>query len=245
LFDDSDVIGRWLTIGTGVYQVVGVFTDGGGEGERAKIYIPISTAQAAYNGADRVHMLLFTVGDATVEQTAAIEQRLRANLGAAHKFAPQDKQAVRIRNNVEQSQSIRRIFEMLSQFVWIMAAGTILAGVVGVSNIMMIAVRERTKEIGIRKALGAHPRHIVGSVVQEAVTLTAGAGYIGLCAGVGALKLLAVFVPKNEMFADPSIDLRVALTATLVLVIAGALAGLFPARAAARVNPIAALRDEG
>lgn len=245
LYGDRNAVGRRLTIGTGVYQVVGVFTDEGGEGERSKVYVPITTAQAAYNGADRVNMMMFTVGDATVEQTAAIEQRLRANLGAAHRFDATDKQAIRVRNNVEQSRSIRKIFAMLSQFVWIMAAGTILAGVVGISNIMMIVVRERTKEIGIRKALGAHPRHIVGSVVQEAVTLTAGAGYLGLCAGVGALRLLAAFVPKNEMFADPSIDLGVAVTATLVLIAAGALAGLFPARAAARVNPIVALRDEG
>lgn len=245
LFDQDEAIGRWITIGPGTYQVIGIFTDDGGEGERAKIYIPITTAQAAFSGGTRVHTLMLTVGDATLKQTEFVEQRLREQLARAHDFNPTDKQALRVRNNVEQSQSIRRIFAMLSQFVWIMAAGTILAGVVGISNIMMIAVSERTKEIGIRKALGAHPRHIIGSVVQEAVVLTTGAGYLGLCAGVGALQLLATVVPKNEMFANPSIDLRVAVTATLVLIVAGALAGLFPARAAARVNPIVALRDEG
>lgn len=123
-------------------------------------------------------------------------------------------------------------------------AGTIVAGVVGISNIMMIVVRERTKEIGIRKALGAHPRHIIGSVVQEAIALTAAAGYVGLCAGVGLLALISSLIPKNEMFADPSIDIRVALAATAVLMISGTLAGLFPALAAAKVNPIVALRDE-
>lgn len=245
LFDQEDAIGRWITIGPGTYQVVGVFTDDGGEGERAKIYIPITTAQAAFSGGSRVHTLMLTVGNASLEQTKIVESRLRDQLARAHDFAATDKQALRVRNNVEQSQSIRRIFAMLSQFVWIMAAGTILAGVVGISNIMMIVVRERTKEIGIRKALGARPGHIIGSVVQEAVVLTTGAGYLGLCAGVGALQLLAALVPKNEMFANPSIDLGVAVTATLVLIAAGALAGLFPARAAARVNPIVALRDEG
>lgn len=245
LFDQENAIGRWITIGPGMYQVVGIFTDDGGEGERAKIYIPITTAQAAFSGGTRVHTLMLTVGDATLEQTGIVEHRLREQLARAHDFDAGDKQALRVRNNVEQSRSIRRIFTMLSQFVWIMAAGTILAGVVGISNIMMIVVRERTKEIGIRKALGAHPRHIIGSVVQEAVVLTTGAGYMGLCAGVASLQLLSAFVPKNEMFANPSIDLGVAVTATLVLIAAGALAGLFPARAAAKVNPIVALRDEG
>ncbi len=245
LFGQDDAIGRWITVGPGMYQVVGVFTDDGGEGERAKIYIPITTAQAAFTGGTRVHTLMLTVGEATPEQTKIVERHLREQLARAHDFAASDKQALRVRNNVEQSQSIHRIFAMLSLFVWIMAAGTILAGVVGVSNIMMIIVRERTKEIGIRKALGAHPRHIVGSVVQEAIALTTGAGYLGLCAGVGALQLVSLLIPKNEMFADPSIDLGVAISATLVLITAGALAGLFPALAAARVNPIVALRDEG
>jgi putative ABC transport system permease protein len=245
LFGDGSAIGRWLNIGSVAYQVVGVFTDDGGEGERSKIYIPISTAQAAYSGGDRVNMLMFTVGDATVAETKAITERVRANLSASHKFSVDDKQALRVRNNVEQFQSIRSIFTMVSLFVWIMAAGTILAGVVGISNIMMIVVRERTKEIGIRKALGAPPRHIIGSVVQEAVALTAAAGYLGLCSGVGALALVSAVIPKNDMFADPSIDLRVAIAATAVLMISGTLAGLFPALAAARVNPIEALRDEG
>jgi putative ABC transport system permease protein len=245
LFGTPQATGQWIHIGSVAYQVIGVFTDDGGQGERAKIYIPISTGQAAYAGGDRVHMMMFTVGDASVEESKVIADRIRTNLGTAHNFDPADKQAVRIRNNVEQFQSIRSIFTMVSLFVWIMAAGTILAGVVGISNIMMIVVRERTKEIGIRKALGAHPRHIIGSVVQEAVALTAGAGYLGLCGGVGALAAVSAIIPKNDMFADPSIDLRVAIAATVVLMISGTLAGLFPALAAARVNPIEALRDEG
>jgi putative ABC transport system permease protein len=115
---------------------------------------------------------------------------------------------------------------------------------VGVSNIMLILVRERTKEIGIRKALGATPWDIVGTILMEAVVLTAAAGYMGLVAGVGFLELVGRAVPKNEMFARPEVDLGVALAATLVLITAGALAGFFPARQAARVNPIVALRDE-
>jgi putative ABC transport system permease protein len=245
LYDETSVVGRWLQIGGVAYMVVGVFDDDGGEGERSKVYIPISTAQSAYSGGDRVNAMLFTVGDATVEETQHIVDKVRNQIAESHKFDPEDKQALRIRNSVEQFQRFKAIFNMISLFVWIMGAGTIVAGVVGISNIMMIVVRERTKEIGIRKALGAHPRHIIGSVVQEAVALTAAAGYLGLCSGVGLLALISSLIPKNEMFADPSIDLKVALAATAVLMIAGTLAGLFPALSAAKVNPIVALRDEG
>jgi putative ABC transport system permease protein len=245
LFDEESVVGRWLKIGSVAYQIVGVFTDDGGEGESAKVYIPISTAQSAYSGGDRVNAMLFTVGDASVEETERIVDKVRGQLAQSHKFDPEDKQALRIRNSVEQFQRFQAIFNMISLFVWVMGAGTIVAGVVGISNIMMIVVRERTKEIGIRKALGAQPSHIIGSVVQEAVALTAAAGYLGLCSGVGLLALISSVIPKNEMFAEPSIDLKVALAATAVLMISGTLAGLFPALAAAKVNPIVALRDEG
>ncbi len=240
----SAAVGRWLQIGGVPYQVIGVFTDEGGEDENAKIFLPISTAQAAYSGGDKVHTLMFTVGEATPEQTEEILAKVKTQLSESHKFDPEDKQALRIRNNVEGFARFQAIFSMISWFVWIMGLGTIIAGVVGISNIMMIVVRERTKEIGIRKALGAHPRHIIGSVVQEAVALTAAAGYLGLCGGVGALAFIGWMLSGSEMFADPSIDLRVAMVATLVLMIAGTLAGLFPALAAAKVNPIVALRDE-
>src|SRR5690606_29186520 len=120
----------------------------------------------------------------------------------------------------------------------------IVAGIIGISNIMMIVVRERTKEIGIRKALGATPSNIVGSIVQESVFLTAAAGYLGLVAGVALLALLESALPPNEMFGRPYVELWFALAATGVLVFAGALAGFFPALQAAKVNPIVALRDE-
>jgi putative ABC transport system permease protein len=129
-------------------------------------------------------------------------------------------------------------------FVVFMGICSLVAGVIGVSNIMMIVVRERTREIGVRKALGATPSHIVTSIVQESVFITTLAGYLGLVAGIGALALIDSLLPPTEMFAHPQVDLTVALGATVLLVIAGALAGLFPARAAARVNPIKALRDE-
>jgi putative ABC transport system permease protein len=126
----------------------------------------------------------------------------------------------------------------------VMAGCTLLAGIIGISNIMMIVVRERTREIGVRKALGATAFNIVSSIVQEAVVLTAAAGYLGLVAGVGLLAAVEKAVPPGNGFARPEVSLTLAIGATIVLVIAGALAGLFPALAAAKVNPIEALRDD-
>ncbi len=244
LFGTTDVIGRWIEINRVPFAIVGVFDDAGGEGEQKKVYLPITTAQAAFNGADRVNMIMFTVGDAGVEESKEIADRAVAHLAEAHHFAPADKQAVRVRNNVENFAQFQQMFTMIAVFVMLMAACTIVAGVIGVSNIMMIVVRERTKEIGVRKALGATPAAIIGSIVQEAIFLTAVAGLAGLVAGVALLTAIGAMVPPGEMFGTPRIDLDVALYATAILIGAGALAGFFPARAAAKVNPIVALRDE-
>ena len=240
----EDTIGRWIEINRIAFQVVGLFTDEGGEGEREKIYIPITTSQTAFNGADHVHMTMFTMSpDVTVAESNRIARAAVQVLAAAHHFSPGDAQAVRVNNNVEQFQNFLQIFLGIRVFVVFMGVCSLVAGVIGVSNIMMIVVRERTREIGVRKALGATPHNIVTSIVQESIFITTVAGFLGLVAGIGALVLIDSLVPPNEMFAHPEVDLTVALGAAVLLVIAGALAGLFPARTAARVNPIEALRD--
>jgi putative ABC transport system permease protein len=246
LFGTTDgLIGRWVEISRIPFQVVGLFTDEGGEGEREKIYIPITTSQTAFNGADHVHMTMFTMSpDATVAESRRVARAAVESLAAAHHFSPDDTQAVRVSNNVEQFENFLQIFRGIRVFIVFMGICSLVAGVIGVSNIMMIVVRERTREIGVRKALGATPSHIVTSIVQESVFITTVAGYLGLVGGVGALALIDRLIPPTDMFAHPEVDLGVALGATVLLVIAGALAGLFPARTAARVNPIEALRDE-
>jgi putative ABC transport system permease protein len=246
LFGTTDeVIGRWIEINMIPFQVVGLFTDAGGEGEQEKIYIPITTSQTAFNGADHVHMTMFTMSpDVTVAESERVARAATEALAAAHHFSPEDTQALRVRNNVEQYANFLQIFLGIRVFVVFMGICSLVAGVIGVSNIMMIVVRERTREIGVRKALGATPSHIVMSIVQESVFITTIAGYLGLVGGIGALALIDNLLPPTEMFAHPEVDLKVALGATVLLVIAGALAGLFPARTAARVNPIEALRAE-
>jgi len=240
----DDVIGQALAINGVTFRVVGLFTDDGDAGELRKLYIPISTAQLAFNGADRVNVMMFTVGDKSVSETKVLVDEIQALLAERERFDPGDPQATRVRNNLEQYQSFQEIFWMLRFFIKVMGACTLVAGIVGVSNIMMIAVKERTKEIGVRKALGASPWTIVSTILQESIFLTLLAGYLGLVAGVGLLELVAWLVPKNDFFSNPSVDLQVALIATGVLVAAGALAGFIPARTAARVSPIVALRDE-
>jgi putative ABC transport system permease protein len=243
LFGGADPIGEWIEVAGVPFQVVGVFSDPGGNEQERQMYIPISTAQLAYSGADKMGSLQFTVGNLGPKETKAIIDQVVGQLAERHKFAPDDPQAVRVRNNVEQFQRFQMMFWIISVFVSLIGVGTLAAGVVGVSNIMMIAVKERTKEIGVRKAVGATPRSIIVMVVQEAVFLTSVAGLLGLAAGVGLLEVMPRLL-DTDVIKDPSVGLGTGLAATTVLVLAGALAGYFPARAAAKVNPIHALRDQ-
>jgi putative ABC transport system permease protein len=243
LFAGEDPIGKWLVVGGVPFQVVGVFADQGGEDQERSIYVPVSTAQLAFHGVDHLGMLMFTVGDAGPEEAKAITDKVVAELAERHQFDPADVQAVRVHNNVEQFSRFSKLFFMISTFVVVIGLGTLAAGVVGVSNIMMIAVKERTKEIGVRKALGATPWSIIFMITQEAVFLTAIAGLLGLAGGVGVLSLLDSAI-DSEFIRNPSIQLSTGLLATFGLILAGALAGFFPARSAARVNPIHALRDQ-
>jgi putative ABC transport system permease protein len=187
---------------------------------------------------------MFTVGDKGVGETKKLVEEVQTILAERERFDPGDPQALRVRNNLEQFATFQEIFWIIEMFILFMGACTLVAGIVGVSNIMMIVVKERTKEIGVRKALGATPWTIVSTILQESVFLTAVAGYMGLVAGVGLLELVAAVLPKSDFFSNPAVDLTVALWATAVLVVSGTLAGFIPARAAAKVSPVVALRDE-
>jgi putative ABC transport system permease protein len=243
LFEGEDPIGGWILVNNVPFQVVGVFTDPAGNEQERQIYIPVSTAQLAFNGGDKLGELGMTVGNASAERSKEIIDDVVGQLADKHNFDPADKQAVRVWNNIEGSERFRKMFFMISAFILVIGLGTLAAGVVGVSNIMMISVKERTKEIGVRKALGATPRSIIFMVIQEAVFLTAFAGLLGLAGGVGVLGLIGKYF-SGEFMHDPSIDLTIGIAAAVFLVVAGALAGYFPARAAARVNPVHTLRDQ-
>lgn len=244
LFKGESSLGKYINVNGVPFKVVGTFEDIGGENEMEQIYLPISTGQKTYNGANQVAQFMLTTGDAPLAETEAMAQSIRHRLATRHSFSEEDRRAVFIFNNNERFQRFLGLIRGIRIFVWVVGIGTILAGVVGISNIMMITVRERTKEIGIRKALGATPWSIVNLILHESVFITAIAGYLGLVLGVATLELSARRLPDSSFFRQPAVDLNVALYATALLVIAGTVAGLFPARRAAAIRPIEALRDE-
>ena len=244
LFKGENPIDKYIDIDAIPFKVVGVFEDKGGESEMRTIYLPITTAQRIFKGGDKINQYMFTVGDASLEESIQIAGKLKKQLATIHHFDPADKRAVWVNNNLEQYKKIMSLFTGINIFIWIVGIGTIIAGVVGVSNIMMIVVKERTKEIGIRKALGATPFSIIGLVLLESVVITSLAGYIGLAAGVGLLEMVSKYMPPSDFFQNPEANITVALMATGILIIAGAIAGFIPARKAASVQPVEALRSE-
>jgi putative ABC transport system permease protein len=237
-------LGKYVKVGNIPFKVIGVFKDAGGNGEMRKVYIPVTTAQRVFNGGNRLDQIMFTVGNASLEQTKEIEKKLRTEFAKVHHFDPTDRRAIRISNTLDEYQKVMNLFLGIRIFIWIIGIGTIIAGIVGVSNIMMIVVKERTKEIGIRKALGATPGSIIGLILLESVVITSMAGYIGLMAGVGLLELVNKTMPPSDFFRNPEANLSIAVTAMALLVLAGAIAGFIPARKAASIKPIEALRDE-
>ncbi len=248
LFGKEDPIGKYIDIGGIQYMVVGVYDDAGGGSEVKRIFIPLSTAQLAYNGSNQVHQIMFTVGDASEKESENIVNEVKQILINKYKFSPDDNRAVFIWNNVQQFKKFMDLFAGIRLFLWIVGIGTIIAGIVGVSNIMLIVVKERTREIGVRKAMGATPGSIVRLFLQESVVITFLAGYFGLLAGIGLIEglnyLMHTMQVNAEYFRNPQVQISAAAGATMLLVLAGLVAGYFPARKAARVNPIEALRDE-
>ena len=242
LFGKQEPLGEYVNIKGSSYRVVGVFEDVGGEAELKKIYVPITTAQLLYGQPGRVHQIMFTVGATNLADSKVLAARVIRFMAARKGISPDDRQAMRIQNNIEQFERINGVFVWIQMFVWVVGIGTLLAGVVGVSNIMLVSIKERTREIGIRKALGATPFSIISLVVGEALIVTSVAGYCGLLAGIGVIELAGRYFKNVPYMRQPDVDLSVALTAAAVLVTCGALAGFFPARHAARISPMEALR---
>lgn len=242
----EDPLGTYIQIKGIPFKVIGVFKDTGGPNEMKNIYIPWSTANQAYNHQNKVHQMMVTTGNLPIEETEKMTRQIEQIFAERHRFSIEDKQAVHIFNNNERFQSILNLFAGIRGLVGFVGIGTLLAGIIGVGNIMLIIVSERTKEIGLRKALGATPNSIISMILMESIFITSIAGYLGLLCGVGLLELMNMAIgPEGAgMFRNPEIDISLALGATAMLVIFGGLAGLIPARKAAAINPIEALREE-
>jgi putative ABC transport system permease protein len=241
-------VGEFLDISGISFKIVGVYGDIGGEREEDRIYIPISTAQQVFNGADKLNNLSYTLPpaedfEAAVAQSIKFKNDLKSYLQKAHTVAPDDTSAIQIYNPMEEAKRFYSLMGGIKFFFWFVGVCTIIAGIVGVSNIMLIVVKERTREIGIRKALGAKPWSIVGMILHEAIFITAIAGFSGLILSMGLLEIVGPHVEVDYVL-NPSVDFNVALTTVFVLIFAGAVAGFFPAWRAAKIQVIEALRDE-
>jgi putative ABC transport system permease protein len=242
---DTLVLGKYIKISGVIFQVVGVFRDySRNDDEQKRVYIPVSTAQRVFKGENVINQISFTTGNATAGEADQMIAKSKAVLAKMHSFDIEDNRAINVWNKNEEVRKFKALFGGIKLFIWIIGIGTIIAGIVGVSNIMMIVVKERTKEIGIRKSLGATPWSIVALIMQEAIVITSFAGYIGLVLGVGLLELISKNMPPSEFFRNPEANFSVAVMATIMLILAGAIAGFFPAMKAAGVNPVEALRDE-
>ncbi len=244
LFKDEPAVGKFITINGVPFKVIGVHYDEGREEHLRLIYMPVSTAQKVFGGGSRIHGYMFTIGNASVSKGRAKEKSVRSKMALRHTFSPDDPKALRIFNTVERFQKFVNLFSGIRIFIWVIGIGTIIAGIVGISNIMLISVKERTREIGIRKALGATPGSIVSLILFEALLIMVVSGYMGLVAGVAVIELASVYLPELDLFQHPEVDFRVAVGALLLLLISGMIAGFFPARRAAGILPVEALRDE-
>lgn len=248
LFKNTDPIGEQIDIQGINFIVVGVYSDPGGNREENRIFVPLNTAQKVFNAQDRLRSLAYTIKmsddfDQAVALSAALSQKIDQDLRQKYSVAPDDRSAIRVNSTLEEAKKIYGLIDTIRAVFWFIGIGTIIAGIVGVSNIMLIVVKERTKEIGIRKALGALPWSIIGMILQEAIFITALAGFVGLFLGVGLLELVGPMV-DSAFIKYPQVDFTTAMTTVFVLIAAGTLAGFIPAQRAAHIKPIEALRDE-
>ena len=249
--DYASLIGKRVKIDNYSYRIIGV-RHGEENTDDTEIYTPYTSLNAIFGGGDEVDQLAFTFhGLNTEEENDEFEARYRAGMNARHSVAPDDKSAFWISNSFKQNMQMEKGSNILRIFIWIVGLLTLVSGIVGVSNIMLITVKERTHEFGIRKALGASPWAVMKLIVAESVTITAFFGYIGMFLGMVACEVLdatlgssqlELFGESFQVMTNPTVGLDVAIEATLVLIITGTLAGLIPAGKASKVKPIEALR---
>lgn len=248
LFKGKDPIGEKIAVNNINFKVVGVFTDPAGEREEGRVYLPLSTTQQVYGIGDKVSVLFYTLKkqenyEAAVAQANQFTSDLSHLLKAKNSVAPDDESAIGVNNSIVEAKKFYDLNLYIRVFFWWVGICTIIAGVVGVSNIMMIIVKERTKEIGIRKALGATPASIVMMILHESIFITTISGFMGLLTGLSLLEFIGPQA-ESEYFRNPQVDFTVAIATVMVLVAAGTLAGFFPAYRAAKIRPIVALKDE-
>lgn len=254
LFPGRQAVGQYVKVGDLMWQVVGVYNDDE-KSNNMPAYVPFTTARSLYNKGYGFSSFSFTInGLVSEEDNRAFETRFRTTMAQLHHYDPTDKNALGMWNTADNYRMTNNVMNGIALFIWIVGIGTLIAGIVGVSNIMLITVRERTKEFGIRKAIGAKPGSILRLVITESIMVTAVFGYLGMLSGVGLTELInagmeSAGVGSNPgeggtIFLNPTVNLSIALSATALIVFAGVIAGYFPARKAVKISAIEAMRAE-
>jgi len=244
LFGSMNAIGKYIDMAGSAFKVIGVFQDEGGDREERFIYMPYTTRQLLEKNTDKINMIV--VGfkpEIGYAGAMAFESSLRKFLKQKKFINPKDESGFFVRNVADQLQRNQQFAGILQLIVAIVAIGTIIAGIIGISNIMVFVVKERTKELGIRKALGATPASVISTILLESVFITTISGFIGMMIGIGVLASTGKRL-EDFFITNPYIDLSTAVVATLLLILFGSIAGYIPANRAARIKPIVALRDE-
>ena len=249
IFKDENPLGKTIACDGVNYKVIGVFSNEGDDREEQKVIFPLSTTQKIFlRGSTNVRMISFTTPkeenyDIALEKSNALIGKIEAMLKERKMVAPLDTSAIGVSSSLERAKKFYDIGIYINGFFWFVGLASLMAGIIGVSNIMLIIVKERTKEIGIRKALGAKPWSIIGMILHESVFVTAIAGFMGLVLGLLLLEVVGEYA-NSEYIINPEVSLDVAISTVIVLVVSGAIAGFFPARRGAKIKPIVALRDE-
>lgn len=251
--DCGRLIGQQVKVDNIAFQVVGIYDNDESEMNDV-VYTPFTTLRILYNKGDRADRFMFSFhGLESEEENEAFEDAYRRTINANHQAAPEDEETIWIWNRFLNNMQMNQGMSIIRTALWIIGIFTLLSGIVGVSNIMLISVKERTREFGIRKAIGAKPLSILKLIIVESVIITTFFGYIGMVIGIAANQYMDATIGheqtdtglfKTTLFVNPTVGLDVCVEATLVMIIAGTLAGLIPARKAAHIRPIEALRAE-
>jgi putative ABC transport system permease protein len=244
LFINTDPLGKFINLNGIQYRVVGVFRDDDGDRAERVIYMPLATAQYIYGNNDYVDQIILTYNPKmNYDEAIAFCDDLKKRLQERFTVDPSDQRAIYVNNFADDFKNFNQMTLVISILIFVIGFGTLIAGIVGISNIMIFIVKERTKEIGIRKALGATPKSIVSIILIESVLITTIAGYLGLVSGMGILEL-ATPILETYFIKNPSVSRSLVLGATITLIVAGGIAGYFPARKASNIKPIVALRND-
>ena len=245
LFGEKPALGKRVNVGGISYKVIGIFSDDGGDNEERVAYIPVTTAQKLYGNNDYLSQIRIGYNqDLNLDEAIAFGNLIERDMRSKLDIHPDDQSALSVRNMAEGRKGVDVFMIALFFIVVFIGSGTLIAGIIGISNIMIFVIKERTKEFGIRKALGAKPSSIVGMVVQESVLITTIAGYLGLTLGTYILSLIGNSLEKDYFIKDPSVSQGLVIGATFVLIISGLIAALVPARKASKIKPVVALRAD-